>query len=174
MSPSAHSSDALRVRAEFEARSPLSRSIFCILAYTVVALLVYAYASYHVANESGPLIERCEQLQDALAKTTGAVKRLSEVVSSLSDPTADEYALITELRRDIPEGTCKILYPNPQPPKNQDCRVSRLSSVALILLTGFSALCASSETAFFFLFLPRASMPGVGVTSAIGGWSPPS
>ncbi len=103
-------------RAEFEtaASSPLSRSIFCILAYTVVALLVYAYASYRVANESGPLIQRCEQLQNELSQTTGAVKRLSEVVSSLSDPSADEYALITELGR-IPEGTCKILFPKDEP-----------------------------------------------------------
>jgi hypothetical protein len=98
------------IECEFEARSLLSRSIFCVLAYTVTALLVYAYASYRVTTESSPLIERCQQLQDSLAENTFAVIETSALVASLSDPAADEYALITELGR-IPEDTCKVLYP---------------------------------------------------------------
>lgn len=104
-----------RMKTEFEPTSPVSRSIFCILTYTVVSLLVYAYASYHVSSETLPLIDRCQRLQEALTVTSLAVTELSTVVTSLSDPAADEYALITELGR-VPDGTCKVLYQKSRTP----------------------------------------------------------
>ena len=93
--------------------SILSQSIFTILAYTVVALVVYAYASYTLSCEIAPLEERCHILDQRLKKQLRKKAELSNIVASLSDPAADEYALITELGR-IPSGS-RLVVVNPSP-----------------------------------------------------------
>jgi hypothetical protein len=96
--------------------SLLSNSIFTILAYTAIALVVYAYASYTISCEIAPLEERCHNLDVQLKKLRHQKAELSNVVTSLSDPAADEYALITELGR-IPLGSRLIVVnPSPQTP----------------------------------------------------------
>ena len=92
----------------FDVAPTLSRSIFSMMVYTVVSLGVYAYASYELAHEAVPLVERCDGLEARLQATRRTTRELSEVVASLSDPAADEYALITELGR-VPEGS-RVMY----------------------------------------------------------------
>jgi hypothetical protein len=92
----------------FDAPLSLPRSIFSVMAFTVVALGVYAYASYELHKETLPLTAKCQDLEDKLYATRGMTKELSEMVASLSDPAADEYALITELGR-IPERSRKVV-----------------------------------------------------------------
>lgn len=82
------------------------------MAFTVIALGIYAFASYGLQNTAAPLRSRCQELEAKLLKAKQATKELAEMVSSLSDPAADEYALITELGR-IPEGSRKLLLPSP-------------------------------------------------------------
>ncbi len=96
----------------FDVVPSLSRSIFSVMMYTVVALGMYAYASYELRQEVAPLDVRCSELEMKLCTTRKATKELSEMVASLTDPAADEYALITELGR-IPEGSRKMLLPPP-------------------------------------------------------------
>jgi hypothetical protein len=93
----------------------LPRSIFMMMAYTVVSLGLYAYASYELQQEAIPLQSRCEELQARLLATHRSTKELAEIVGSLSDPAADEYALITELGR-IPEG-CRVMLLSPVSPE---------------------------------------------------------
>ena len=102
----------LRVREDLLCETPqtVSWSIFTVMAYTVAALGVYAYASYGLRCEAQPLEERCEALELKRYTAEQAVKQLSQTVASFSDPAADEYALITELGR-IPEGSRKMLLP---------------------------------------------------------------
>ena len=95
----------------FDVAPSLSRSIFSVLVFTVAALGLYAYASYELHQEARPLADKCQELEDKLQATKMATKELSEMVASLSDPAADEYALITELGR-IPEGSRKVLLPS--------------------------------------------------------------
>ena len=90
----------------------VSWSIFTVMTYTVVALSVYAYASYELHIEARPLQNRCEALDLKRQNVQRTVRDLSETVASLSDPAADEYALITELGR-IPEGSRKMLLTPP-------------------------------------------------------------
>lgn len=96
----------------FDVGPSLSRSIFSVMVYTVVALGMYAYASYELRLESTPLDARCTELEGRLRTARQSTKELSEMVASLSDPAADEYALITELGR-IPEGSRKMVLPPP-------------------------------------------------------------
>ena len=91
-----------------EAPQAVSWSIFTVMAYTVAALGVYAYASYGLRCEAQPLEERCEALEAKRHAAEREVRELSETVASIEDPAADEYALITELGR-IPEGSRKML-----------------------------------------------------------------
>lgn len=79
------------------------------MAYTVLSLLVYAYAAHQLTIEEKPLQERCSELARIKNTLQKANQQLSLMVSSLSDPAADEYALITELGR-IPRSCCKILF----------------------------------------------------------------
>jgi hypothetical protein len=95
-----------------ETPQSVSWSIFTVMTYTVVALGVYAYASYELRSEARPLEERCEALELKRQNARRAVRDLSQTVASLSDPAADEYALITELGR-IPEGSRKMLLTPP-------------------------------------------------------------
>lgn len=76
------------------------------------ALMVYAFASYQLSREVAPLLIRCSELGASLSETKKTVTGLREIVSSLSDPAADEYALITELGR-IPENSRKIMFSEP-------------------------------------------------------------
>ena len=92
----------------FDVPPSLPRSIFSVMAFTVVALGIYAYASYELHGEAHPLAAKCQDLEDKLYATRGMTKELSEMVASFSDPAADEYALITELGR-IPEGSRQIV-----------------------------------------------------------------
>ena len=92
----------------FDVMPSLPRTIFTVMAFTVIALGVYAYASYELCQEARPLAAKCQELEARLHTTKSAVKELSEMAASLSDPAADEYALITELGR-IPEGSKKLL-----------------------------------------------------------------
>ena len=87
-------------------------SIFYVMAYTVVSLLVYAYAAHKLTIEERPLRERCFELTETRASLKKATLELSEMVASLSDPAADEYALIMELGR-IPRGSYKIMFVKP-------------------------------------------------------------
>ena len=90
----------------------VSWSIFTVMTYTVVALSFYAYASYELHCEAQPLHNRCQALELKRQNARKTVRDLSETVASLSDPAADEYALITELGR-IPEGSRKMLLTHP-------------------------------------------------------------
>ena len=92
----------------FDVAPSLSKSIFSVMAFTIMALGIYAYASYTLHQEAQPLATKCQELQAKLKETKMSTKELSEMVSSLSEPAADEYALITELGR-IPEGSRKVL-----------------------------------------------------------------
>jgi hypothetical protein len=92
----------------FDVGPSLSKSIFSVMAFTVMALGTYAYASYTLHQEAQPLATKCQELQEKLKDARMSTKELSEMVASLSDPAADEYALITELGR-IPEGSRKVL-----------------------------------------------------------------
>jgi hypothetical protein len=94
-------------------KSVLSHSIFTILAYTTTALVVYAYASYILSCEIAPLEERSHTLDLRLKQLLRQKAELASVVASLSDPAADEYALITELGR-IPSGS-RLIVTNPSP-----------------------------------------------------------
>ena len=78
------------------------------MAFTVISLGLYAYASYELRHEAAPLKCRCEELESKLKATRRMTKELSEVMESFSDPAADEYALITELG-EIPEGSRVLL-----------------------------------------------------------------
>jgi hypothetical protein len=78
------------------------------MAFTVVALGLYAYASYELQQEARPLAAKCQKLEQKLRAAKMSTKELSEMVVSLSDPAADEYALVTELGR-IPEGSRKVI-----------------------------------------------------------------
>jgi hypothetical protein len=100
----------------FDVAPSLPRSIFSVMAFTVVALGLYAYASYELQQEAHPLAVKCQELDDKLCATKMSTKDLSEMVRSLSDPAADEYALVTELGR-IPEGSRKVLL-NPTGPSS--------------------------------------------------------
>lgn len=90
----------------------VSWSIFTVMTYTVVALSIYAYASYELHSEAQPLHDRCQALELKRQNARKTVRDLSETVAGLSDPAADEYALITELGR-IPEGSRKMLLTPP-------------------------------------------------------------
>ena len=92
----------------FDVAPSLSRSIFSVMAFTVVVLGLYAYASYELHQEAHPLAAKCQELEEKLHATKASTKELSEMTSSLSDPAADEYALVTELGR-IPDGSRKML-----------------------------------------------------------------
>jgi hypothetical protein len=92
----------------FDVDPSLPRSIFSVMAFTVIALGLYAYASYELQQEALPLAAKCRELEDKLHATKMSTKELSEMVSSLSDPAADEYALVTELGR-IPDGSRKVV-----------------------------------------------------------------
>ena len=92
----------------FDVAPSLPHSIFTVMAFTVVALGIYAYASYELQQEASPLAVKCQELESKLHAAKMTSKELSEMVSGLSDPAADEYALITELGR-IPEGSRKVL-----------------------------------------------------------------
>ena len=84
-------------------------SLFYLMAYGVISLLVYSYAAHQLTLDEKPLQELCYQLsseRDVLRKEN---KELSEMVASLADPAADEYALITELGR-IPKESFKIVF----------------------------------------------------------------
>lgn len=87
-------------------------SIFNIMAYTVISLLVYAYAAHNLSTEEQPLRERCSELTNERNSLKKMNQELSEMAASLSDPAADEYALITELGR-IPKGSYKIVFVTP-------------------------------------------------------------
>ena len=101
----------------FDVAPSVPRSIFTVMAFTVVALGIYAYASYELQQEAQPLATKCQELERKLNATKRLSKELSETVASLSDPAADEYALITELGR-IPEGSRKIvLHPQRKLPQ---------------------------------------------------------
>jgi hypothetical protein len=97
----------------FEQPPSSVKSLFCAMAYSVVALLLYSYASYQLEEECRPLFSRCFELEDKLLHEKTTTKELSEMVDNLSDPAADEYALITELGR-IPEGSKKLFFQNPE------------------------------------------------------------
>ena len=99
----------------FDVAPSLPRSIFSVMAFTVMALGIYAYASYELQQAARPLADRCQELEAKLSATKKSKKELSDMVSSLSDPAADEYALITELGR-IPEGSRKLLFPSTRTP----------------------------------------------------------
>jgi hypothetical protein len=103
-----------QVREDLFSKTPqtVSWSIFTVMSYTVIALGVYAYASYGLRCEAKPLEERCEKLELKRRNAEKSVQELSETVASLSDPAADEYALITELGR-IPDGSRKMLLIHP-------------------------------------------------------------
>lgn len=83
------------------------------MAYAVIALLLYSFASYKLEEESLPLFCRCSELDTKLSDEKQTTKELSEMVMNLSDPAADEYALITELGK-IPEGSRKVFFRNPE------------------------------------------------------------
>lgn len=87
----------------------VATSLFSLMSYIVIALLVYTYAAHRLFLEEQPLEVRCATLnaeKEALKKEN---KELSEMVAALSDPAADEYAIITELGR-IPKGSMKIVF----------------------------------------------------------------
>lgn len=98
-----------------DASQTLSWSIFSLMSYTAIALGLYAYASYKLSQEALPLEQRCHVLSDKLHELKKSTLELRQTVASLSDPAADEYALITELGM-IPEGSRKMLLK--PPPKN--------------------------------------------------------
>ncbi len=119
LEPKTNSIPGLGIAKE-QARDPvprisiLSQSIFTILAYTAIALVVYAYASYTLSCEIAPLEERCHILDQRLKKQLRKKAELSNIVASLSDPAADEYALITELGRIPSESRLIVVNPSPQ------------------------------------------------------------
>ena len=69
---------------------------------------MYTYASYALSKEIFPLKERCEEVSEKLAKVQQEKMRKKSFIASLSDPSADEYALITELGR-VPIGSKVII-----------------------------------------------------------------
>jgi hypothetical protein len=89
--------------------SPLLRSSLFMGAFTIFALFVFAYASYRLDEEMKPLYEKQKGLEEKRDSLKRKTHDLQEKVSSLSDPAADEYALITELGR-APDGSYKILF----------------------------------------------------------------
>ncbi len=84
-------------------------SLFYLMAYTVIALLVYTYAAHQLGMAEEPLQERCNELNREKESLRKQNQELSEMVASLADPAADEYAIITELGR-IPKGSFKIVF----------------------------------------------------------------
>lgn len=88
-------------------------AFFYVLAYTVLALTTYAYASYGLAQAIEPLRRHCQELEERLSSAKKLRSSLADKVESLSDPAADEYALLVELGR-IPEGSRKVLL-EPEP-----------------------------------------------------------
>lgn len=98
----------------FDVAPSLPRSIFSVMTFTVIALCIYAYASYELQQTAAPLTSRCQELEAKLNVTKQSTKELSDMVASLSDPAADEYALITELGR-IPEGSRKLITEHKAP-----------------------------------------------------------
>ncbi len=83
-----------------------------VLFFTSMALLIYGYASFQLKHQITPLRERCQHLEQKLHTTREERKDLEEMVASLSDPAAVEYALIAELGR-VPEGKRKIALGSP-------------------------------------------------------------
>jgi hypothetical protein len=100
----------------FDVAPSIPRSILSMMVFTVVSLGLYAYASYELDHEALPLQARCDELTEKLTAMRQATKELNQIVESLSDPAADEYALITELGR-IPEGSRVMIL---SPPKRSD------------------------------------------------------
>jgi len=83
-----------------------------VLLFTAMALFIYGYASLQLKRQIAPLQERCQNLEQKLHATKEQRKDLEEMVASLSDPAAVEYALIAELGR-VPEGKRKIALGSP-------------------------------------------------------------
>jgi len=87
----------------------VATSLFYLLAYTVISLLVYTYATYQLSVTEKPLQDRCTELNAEKEALKRENVMLSEMAASLADPAADEYAIITELGR-IPKGSFKIVF----------------------------------------------------------------
>jgi len=82
-----------------------------VVVFTAIVVLVYGYASLQLKRQIDPLAQRCQRLEHELTATREHRIELEEMVASLSDPAAEEYALIAELGR-VPEGKCKIFVPS--------------------------------------------------------------
>jgi hypothetical protein len=87
----------------------VATSLFYLMAYSVIALFIYTYATHQLSIEERPLQDRCTELHRNKENLKKQNQELSEMVASLGDPAADEYAIITELGR-IPKGSVKILF----------------------------------------------------------------
>lgn len=87
----------------------VATSLFYLMVFTVIALLVYTYAAHQLSLSEQPLLDRCYELRTEKEALTKENLELSEMVASLADPAADEYAIITELGK-IPKGSMKILF----------------------------------------------------------------
>lgn len=90
-------------------QSSSAPSLFYVMVFVVLALLLYAYATHVLTIEEQPLKRRCTELHEEKERLQKINHELSEMVASLSDPAADEYALITELGK-IPKGSYKIVF----------------------------------------------------------------
>lgn len=86
-----------------------STIIFSTLTFCVMALLLYACATYQLTLEKEPLQKRCLELAARKKALSLTNKELSEMVASFADPAADEFALISELGK-VPEGYKKIIF----------------------------------------------------------------
>jgi hypothetical protein len=86
-----------------------STTIFSTLFFCVIALLIYTYASLQLTHEKKPLQRRCSELVAKKEALKAANKELLEMASSFGDPSADEFALITELGK-VPEGYKKVIF----------------------------------------------------------------
>jgi len=101
----------MRAQPHIDGSAP-KRALPFILLFTALALLVYGYASFQLYRQIAPLHERCQKLEQTLQNTRQRRVDLEEMVASLSDPAAEEYALISEIGR-VPEGKRKIALCTP-------------------------------------------------------------
>jgi len=76
--------------------------------YTLLVLSTYAYATCTLFLQAKPLEKKCCHLAAKHRSIQECNKKLSEMTSSLSDPAADEYGMITSLGT-VPEGYYKII-----------------------------------------------------------------
>ncbi len=78
------------------------------------SLFIYAYAAYRLHLEEEPLLDKAYDLEVKKDHIIRELTLLREMTKSLSDPSADEYALIVRYGK-IPEGMKKIVFSSDDP-----------------------------------------------------------